>query len=261
MYTHTAYGACLDYFSNRSGGYDFYLDNAEKIKVEHFWSQMHRRNNSYRTHLNSKKQFEKTLDSIRTLISSSEPINLSKGLHNKNAYSLLLFLLSTTESGRSLISTLLPYLNGQKAEYDGLHLHFYLKKYLHHGETDYFTLDEDTAPHVSLNYRLKRGAAIVVFAHELTHLMNHANIKISQKIKNSNELEALDEVIAFKVEQFILNKLLIHKSFQNYSDLFKNDDLNSIYGLSDKEIEDRLAQNYGLPRKIVRIMIQIFNEN
>lgn len=236
-------------------------DNPEKILS--FWKKIKNKNKKSNNNTSSQNSFEFYIDKIIQIAKENKPIELTKPLKVRTShppYATLLYLLSQTHIGRKLIQTAYPYLSGKNQPEDNLHFRFLLKNTPLHGFIDYFSFADSTKPKIVLNKELKIGTALIVFAHEITHVINHAHFNIYNIYPNFNKCLALDEVIAYKTEQKVINEISEYNSFSNYRALVQNDPLNEIYQLDDTSIIIHLIK-YNLTETEIREALRTYSED
>ncbi len=257
--------SCQSYFAKTKSN-NVILTPNEDVEVIQFWKKVLTRTKRVQINTESAAIFSDTIKNIVDFSTNKISIDLSKSLRthteqysSEHTYALLLYLVSLTPSGRDLIYSTIPYLNGSKHEFDLLHFRFKLGRGKTHAETDYFATDFEVPPSIIMSRSLKIGIATLAFAHELIHVQNYAERKLTHKLKSTELASALDEVIAYKYEKKIFNDLLNIPAFLDYKIRFMADSNQSLYVFSDPELKQKLQNEYGFSPALVQEAFELYD--
>lgn len=257
--------SCQSYFAKTKSN-NVILTPNEDVEVIQFWKKVLARTQRVQINTESAAIFSDTIKNIAYFSTNKINIDLSKSLRthteqysSEYTYALLLYLVSLTPSGRELIYSTIPYLNGSKHEFDLLHFRFKLGRGKAHAETDYFATDFETPPFIRIHRSLKIGIATLSFAHELIHVQNNTQRKLFEKISSTELTATLDEVIAYKHEQKILEDLLQISAFANYKNKFKDSNNHALYTYSNIELTLKLQNEYGFSPALVQEAFELYD--
>lgn len=214
---------CADLFQAQGSSYSFSQNSKDQIQ---FWNQISKKVSDSRL-LN-------VISKIQTWTQSQKEFSFDRALSEIKAQDrlpTLLYILSSTKTGRSIISKNLQ--NFEKyydEKLEDIRLPLEVKACKMDCIAYFELMEEGFSSHLKLNKDLKLGTAVVVFGHELTHVYDFLSRNIIEKIPNYDQRHLFTEYNAYMNEKRLIRELLESSPrFNIYLDSVKKDSLNNLY--------------------------------